>query len=135
MADTITLTREEPTSTYSGAAQHSWGLKVTAVSNKEGLGSKVFVYQENAPGSGYSADRFSCVASTQQMQDLPEDGPTDDGDSHVPFYRVATAEFDCRSPELREEIWEKIKTNVNDLLVNWLALEETEETETVVIGE
>lgn len=133
MPESITLERNETTSTYAGAAQHSWVLEVKATSNLPGLDSRIFVWQANAPGSAYSGDRWSVVASTQQMADLPADAPVEEGEDYVPFYRKDTMVLDCRSPELREELWEKIQTNVKDLLVNWLALENTELVETVEV--
>ena len=133
MADEIVLVRKEPTETFSTSNQHSWPLEVEATSNKAGLSSKIFVWQENAPGSAYSGDRFSLVASTQQMADLPEDQPVDEGDEHIPFYRKSTLLLDCRSPELRLEVWEKIKADVEDLITNWVAMENTVEVETVTI--
>jgi len=134
MADTITLNRSVETASNACYAQHSWPLRVVATSNKDNLSSKIFVWQENAPNSGYAGDRFSVVASTQQMVDLPEDGPVDEGDEHIPFYRKDELVLDCRSPELRQEIWDKIQADVLDLLGNWIALENTEEVETVVIA-
>lgn len=133
MPDSITLERSDTTSTYTGVAQHSWVLEVKATSNLPSLDSRIFVWQVNSPGSAYSGDRWSVVASTQQMADLPPDAPVIEGDEQIPFYRKDTLVIDCRSPELREELWEKIQENVKDLLVNWLALENTELVETVEI--
>jgi hypothetical protein len=103
--------------------QHVWPLKVTATSNQAGLSSKMFVYHAEWGDDPYVGDIFECVASVQQMTEIPEDEPgLGEGENQMPYYRTAELLFHCRSPEEAEDLLEKVQADVKDLLQNYLAL-------------
>lgn len=116
-------------------AQHVWPLQVTAVSSQEGLSSKIFVYHAEDGDDPYQGDVFECIASVQQMTEIPEDAPDfgEDG-NNIPYFRTDSLLFHCRSPEEAEDLWEKVQADVKDLLQNYVALTGILQTsETVVI--
>ena len=75
--------------------------------------AKIFVMHQAPPG-GLFGDFFSCVASIQQLEDLPEDAP----EPGVPFYRVASVTQLCRTPEAAVEFWEAVKSITQELSNN-----------------
>jgi hypothetical protein len=95
--------------------RHHWPIRVDA---KKLVGTvfvpaKIFVMHQAPPG-GLFGDFFSCVASVQQLEDLPEDTP----DPGVPFYRVASIIQLCRTPEAAVEFWEAVKSVTQELQDN-----------------
>lgn len=111
--------------------RHNWPIRVDAerligVDTYEP--AKIFVMHQAPPG-GLFGDFFSCVASVQQMEDLPEDAP----EPGVPFYRVASVTQLCRTPEAAVEFWEAVKSvaqELHDNLEAAAALEAVEEFST-----
>lgn len=111
--------------------RHNWPIRVDAerligVDTYEP--AKIFVMHQAPPG-GLFGDFFSCVASAQQMEDLPEDAP----EPGVPFYRVASVTQLCRTPEAAVEFWESVKSvtqELHDNLEAAAALEAVEEFST-----
>jgi hypothetical protein len=75
--------------------------------------AKIFVIHQAPPG-GLFGNFFSCVASVQQMEDLPEDDP----EPGVPFYRVASVTQLCRTPEAAVEFWEAVQSVTQELSNN-----------------
>jgi hypothetical protein len=118
-------------------SRHVWPLQVTAVSQEEGLSSKMFVYHAEMQDDPYQGDVFECVASVQQMTELPEDEPGTGQDGNmIPYYRTDTLLFHCRSTEEAEDLWEKVQADVKDLLQNFMALTsglQTQETVTITV--
>jgi len=116
----LTLTRYQDDPLINVPTRHVWPLRLVAVSDDEAvISSAVFVYHIDA--DGYSDDLFECVASVQQMDDLP-DSPAGgvvivDGRT-VPYYRAADATFNCRSIDHREEVWDLIRDDVEALVKN-----------------
>jgi len=137
----ISLTRSEvPASGIIAGNRHSWPLQVVAVSTTEGLSSEIFVYHVGAsdgvavPGDPYPGDRCEAIASVHQMQELPVGTPPAPGvSSRVPFYRADTAFFYCHSLEEADRVWGIIQSDTQDLLENFLAAGNLEETEEVLI--
>lgn len=116
-------------------SQHVWPLSVTAVSNQNGLSSKIFVYHAEDGDDPFMGDIFECVASVQQMTEIPEDQPGigEDG-NNIPYFRKDTLLFHCRSASQADDLWVKIQADVKDLLQNYLALTSgLQTTETVTI--
>lgn len=75
--------------------------------------AKIFVMHQAPPG-GLVGDFFSCVASVQQLEDLPEDDP----EPGVPFYRVASVTQLCRTPEAAVEFWDAVRSVTQELSNN-----------------
>lgn len=114
--------------------QHVWTLKVVATSNEPDLSAKIFVYHANMDDDAYEGDIFECVASVQQMLDLPEDAATtEDGEYVVPYYRSDVMLIDLRHPDYADDLWEDIQADVTDLVNNWRAAQSLSSIETVTI--
>jgi hypothetical protein len=130
----IQLTRFSSADTaFVDAKQHTWPLKVTAVSSEPGLPSEIFVYQASAPQDKFNADMFSCISSVQQLTELPKDAPVTVGTTIVPFYRKNTVEFHCRSEAEYQDVWTRIQEDVQTLLTNFRAFADMQTVETVDI--
>lgn len=96
----------------------------------------VFVYQTSATAAG---DTFFSVATSRDMSVLPVEGNEADENlttlagpsfNNVPFYRVATAKFDCNNACEMNRIWETIKTEVQNLSWEMDAIDSPTWTET-----
>jgi hypothetical protein len=107
------LVREATPENLAYADRHHWPIRITATYSEDDSAAKIFVMQTAAPG-GYAGDTFSCVASIQQMEDLPEDavGPTS------PYYRVNQVTVYCRTPEAAIEFSLKVEAATQDLADN-----------------
>lgn len=95
--------------------RHHWPIRIDAkkLEGEVFVPAKIFVMHQAPPG-GLFGDFFSCVASVQQLEDLPEDEP----ESGVPFYRVASVTQLCRTPEAALEFWDAIKNVTQELQDN-----------------
>ncbi len=111
--------------------RHHWPIRVDAEQLVEAVyvPAKIFVMHQAPPG-GLFGDFFSCVASVQQLEDLPEDEPIEG----VPFYRVASITQLCRTPEAAVEFWDSIKSVVQELANNVEAAVNLEVAEELVIN-
>jgi hypothetical protein len=83
----------------------------------------------------YQGDVFECVASIQQMSEIPEDAPgVGEGGNLVPYYRKDVLTFYCRNSEQADSLWEKVQADVRDLLRNHRAMQNLLTSETVTIS-
>lgn len=102
------------------ASRHTWPLHIECTAVTGDIPKKIFVYRRDLAEN----DTFSCVASVQQLRELPEDAPNADG----PFFRKAVAQFECRNEQQQFDIWEDVVNQVRDLSTNWqLGTQLTEE--------
>lgn len=114
--------------------QHVWPLKITATSSTQGLSSKIFVYHASGDEDPYSGDLFECVASAQQMDEIPEDAPAQiNATISIPYYRSDELQFNCRSPEEAESLLVDIQEDVQDLLDNFTASVNLTQQQTIII--
>jgi len=94
--------------------------------------SAVFVFQKDA--SGYLNDKWSHVASVQDLETLPDspDGvaSSDDGSTLIPFYRQDTVTINCSSESHREELWNIIYNDVVALVKNYNYAQDLQPEET-----
>lgn len=100
--------------------RHVWPLVVQATGAN--IASEIFVYQATAKGDAMDAegDTFSCIASANQMYELPNSRSLTLTDKYqLPFYRTAQLEVFCRSPEEMNEVWSFIQEDVQRLLDNY----------------
>lgn len=111
------------------ADRHHWPIRVDAVLSGGTTPAKVFVIHQQ-PAGGLVGNFFSCVASVQQMEDLPEDEP----EPGVPFFRVASVTQVCRTPEAAGEFWEAVKSAVQNLADNLAAVDQLSVAEEVTIS-
>lgn len=122
------LVRAESTAGDALDARHQWPLRVTATNSSDGSPAYIFVMQVAAPAAAALGDDFSCVASVQQLTELPTNAP---GESS--YYRVSSVTILCRNPDLLIEAWEKIQWTVQDLANNVAASLVLVDVETVTI--
>jgi hypothetical protein len=112
------------------SAQHAWPVTITAVGSD--ISSKVFVYRASAAGDPFGGDAFSCVASVNQMFELPEDHAYVGAETQIPFYRTNKLELFCRSQAEADYIWRVVNEDIQALLNNFnlsFALQGTVSTE------
>lgn len=108
--------------------RHVWPLKVAVVSLTQELTNNIFVFHAALQDDLYCGDVFECVASVQQLTDLPENKAAyDDNGQLVPYYRTNSLIFNARTPAEAEELWEAIKDDTEDLARNWAALNNFED--------
>jgi hypothetical protein len=88
----------------------------------------IFVMHTAVVG-GIPGDRFSCVASTRQLEDLPED----EAQEGSPFYRVSSILMIFGSMDHAAEFWDKTQAIVQSLADDLYAVENLAEVETVTI--
>lgn len=97
------------------ANQQVWPISIKA----EGVDmpSAIFVYHVAVPGSAFEGDIFECVASPNQLHELPANqaAPISEG-YQVPFYRRDICEFYARSASEAARIWEIIQEEVATLV-------------------
>lgn len=93
-----------------------WKLNVSCVWTADAAPAKVLVMQASTSSPYPSADghNFSCIASPNQLQELPEDIPGPE----MPFFRAAEVAIPCRSSAHLEELKEKITQALRDLVVD-----------------
>ncbi len=122
------LIREETPEILALPERHQWPVRVTATNDPAGTPAYVFVMRSAAPGE-WSEDTFSCVASAQQMRDLPITavGPSS------PYFRVAQVSALCRSPEAAMEFGVKVEYALRDLANNLAAASMLEVTHEAII--
>lgn len=116
--------------------QHVWPLNITATLPAGSVlpSAKLFVYHASMSDDIYEGDLFECVASVQQMNDIPDDTPAvEDGEYTVPYYRSNMLNFHCRSPEEVDILWEDIQEDVTDLVNNYTSAATLSNIEVVTI--
>lgn len=126
-----TLTRQSVAAIhYDDCNRHVWPLLVTATSSNT-LSAKIFVYHAQKLQGTDTSDVFECVASVQQLRDLPADQPV--ANPPTPYYRKSSLEVHCRSPQEAEELWVEIQKDVQDLLNNEASRAHLAASETVIL--
>lgn len=136
MEGTLKLTKSTVELQKGRPCNKNWPLKVKAESTIPGLESEIFVYQAAAEGDPIDYDRFSNVASLQDMNVIPKGAPitTDDEpyENAINFYRVDTVELDFYNLHQLERVWRLIQIDAKNLVkeykksVNLVVEEEVE---------
>ena len=130
----ITLTREavEPLDAINN--MHAWPLRALAVSSDAALSAKIFVY--HVTPTTLMGDAWECIASVHQLDEIPEDEAVADVDGNyaVPYYRTDTVEFNARSAEHADELWNIIVNDTQDLVNNFKLMDKLSVADTVVIS-
>jgi hypothetical protein len=126
----ITLTREAtvPDDTDS---RHNWPLRVTATTT-DSFPPEIFVYHAGMPGQP-DEDVFECVASVQQLAELPVGRPADAELLAIPYYRLDVLEVWCRDALQLETAWEELMEEADMLVENWISASNMSETETYTV--
>lgn len=116
MAETLDITREAPSNVeFRGQLGHS--MVVRCSSSIPGMSPKIFVIHAQAGIQG--DDIFSCVASLQQLQELPEDLPGSVGSEGYPFYLTDEVKFLAYTLEELDRLWGIIREDANSLVNNF----------------
>lgn len=117
------LTRETIAHEHGHPCRHNWPLRVTVTSDNEDVDVNIFVYQAGDSDSGLdSGDRFSNVASMQDMEVIPVDAPTEapdpqmSKDTYIPFYRKNVVELDFYNLIDLERAWRIMQHDVRSLV-------------------
>ena len=135
----ITVTRDalyEPLiSNIAGRSVHTYPIKVTVTANApEAMSHKVFVYHAKNKGEASDDDLFEAVASVHQLMEIPPDKPVYDPENaaaYIPYYRTNVMHFHCRSEDEASELWDKVKEDIDDLVMNFSAAAALRAAETV----
>jgi hypothetical protein len=114
----IELTREIVKPSEDPVLKHVWKVRITAKGT--GIESEVFVYHAAMDDDPIQGDIFEAVASVPQMNELPIDNPaTIEGGQVIPYYRKDVLEYDARSPDQAEYIWDSVQKDIGDLVENF----------------
>lgn len=108
--------------------RHQWPVQMAAFYTEDDSPAAVFVMRKSAPGE-FSRETFSCVASAQQMDDLPVDDP----DTTGPYYRTATVLVLARSADAAKEFADKVTEAIQDLANNLAAASQLTVAEETII--
>ena len=119
MSAQITLTR------YTAAPnalplseQQVWPITIEATA--VGISPHIFVYRAHQHGDPFGGDAFSCVASVNQLYELPRDRADVINDTfQIPFYRSCKLELFCRSQAEADYIWTVVNEDVQNLITNF----------------
>lgn len=119
--------------------RHAWSIEIEAESTIEGLDSKIFVYQAAPISDPIMYDRFSNVASVEDMNLLPEDEPatTDDAEyeNTISFYRTNKVALDFYEPGQAERFWRIVKIDVRNLIHNFIAARSLKDYQEISISD
>ena len=114
-----------------------WPLKIVA-EGIDGADPYIFVYHiGRQPLDPVQGDIFECVATPNQILEIPVGAPGIPADSEIqiPYYRRDVLEFSCHSATEAEYIWLRVQTEVLMLLKNLHASLDLQGSEAVVIAD
>lgn len=112
------------------AKRQVWPVSILAEGT--GIDPAIFVYQASTSDDPIPQDRFTCVATVNQMYEIPKTQSVSVSTTHgIPFYRSNILEYVVRTADEAERIWQVVQSEVQDLLSNWnssLSLQATSST-------
>lgn len=83
------------------------------------MDSAVFVYHVGKTDDPIPGDKFECVASVNQMFEIPKNqGVSLTIETGIPYYRSNVLDVVVRSAEELERVWEEVKKEVHWLIKN-----------------
>ncbi len=113
MDASLTLTRFG--ARHHRASRHAWPLTVQAAGLN--MPSAIFVYQM---GDKEMADRFKCVATVSDLNELPRHQARASTRSHQsPFYLRAQADLVLRSAAEADSVWQVLQQEALDLVADF----------------
>jgi hypothetical protein len=118
MTPNIKLTRFVPNQEQlPPALQTSWPVSILA--QGVGMDDSIFVYQVGKTDDPIAGDKFQCVASVNQMYELPKNqGVSLTIETGIPYYRSNVLQFVSRSAEEAQRIWLDVIQEVELLVLN-----------------
>ena len=121
MQATIRLTRfVSSDQTLPDAQRQAWPVQLLA----EGINmdDHVFVYHVGSVNDPIPGDKFECVASVNQMFEIPKlQGTSLTTQTGIPYYRSNVLEYVARSAVEADEIHTKVAEEIQILIKNWNA--------------
>lgn len=100
------------------AQRQAW--PVTILAEGVNMDEHIFVYHVGKAEDPIPGDRFECVASVNQMYEIPKNqGVSLTTQTGIPYYRSNVLEYVARTAEEAEEIWTKVQQEVEWLVKNW----------------
>ena len=100
------------------ARRQAWPIAILAEGTN--IDDNIFVYHVGRPDDPIPGDRFECVASPNQMFEIPKNqGVSLTTQTQIPYYRVNVLEYIARSAEEAEDIWTKVQDEVFWLVKNF----------------
>lgn len=121
MEATIKLTKFVSDDQARTISEHqAWPISILA----EGINmdAHIFVYHVGKEDDPIPGDRFECVASVNQMFEIPKNqGMSLTTATGIPYYRSNVLEYVARTAAEAEEIYVKVVEEVQVLLKNWNA--------------
>lgn len=116
----IKLTRFPPKTPPPGPRRTAWPISILAEGTN--IDDHIFVYHVGKPDDPIAGDKFECVASINQMQELPKtQGMSLTTTTGIPFYRHNELKFVARSALEAKRIWDEVVNEVHELVENWNA--------------
>jgi hypothetical protein len=109
-------------------------IKATGVNMPE----DIFVFHTMTSTDPYYGDLFECVASVNQLFELPKNmaiSATDTPNQNLPYYRTNQIELFLRSPAEVEEVWKSIQDDVERLVWDYNSVYAMQAVETVEVAE
>ena len=117
MNASITLQRLSAVGDLAGE-QKSWPLVIRAFGTN--IPSEIFIYRAGKQGDPFGDSQFSCVASVQQLSEIPIDNVTElNATEQIPWYRTSQVELAFRTPHEAQKVWCAILEDVNSLVENF----------------
>lgn len=116
------------------AQRQAW--PVTIMAEGDNMDEHIFVYHVGRAEDPIPGDRFECVASVNQMYEIPKNqGVSLTTQTGIPYYRSNILEYVARSADEAEEIWNKVVEEVSWLVKNWNASLKLKAVSSVEISE
>lgn len=98
--------------------RQAWPVQILA----EGVNmdDHIFVYHVGSANDPIPGDRFECVASVNQMYEIPKNqGVSLTTQTGIPYYRSNVLDYVARTAVEADEIWQKVQEEVQWLVKNW----------------
>jgi hypothetical protein len=117
-----------------GGLRQAWPVSILAQGTN--MEDHIFVYRVGSEHDPMPGDRFECVASVNQMFEIPRNhGSVLTLSTAIPYYRTNVLEYVARSAEEALDIWKKVQQEVQWLVSNFNSARVLQATEVAVISE
>jgi hypothetical protein len=102
------------------AQRQSWPVQILAEGTN--IEDHIFVYHVGTQNDPLQGDRFECVASVNQLYEIPKNqGVSLTTQTGIPYYRSNVLSYVARSASEAQTIWTDVVTEVEWLVKNWNA--------------
>lgn len=121
----------------SKAEQSLWPISVQALGIN--MPSEIFVYKVVPAQDTLPGDRYQCVASATDLEEMPTASHRVERKAHngilsCPFYRTSTVTFNCHSAVEAAAFWQDVQDQVQRLVDNYNQWQSMELNETITIS-